>query len=104
MRQRPRGKVSSRPCHPYPARATAAQRSTQSRRPVLFQQNLYDAFEPPALARRCYRVVSGTWLISGTLDPAAAEGAVQIDKAGEALQTRRDERELGVVEGGLRDE
>ena len=56
------------------------------------------------LARRCERVVGGTRLIAGALDPAAAEGAVQIHKAGEALQARRDERELGVVEGGLRDE
>src|SRR3989442_1080209 len=107
MRQRPRGKMSSRPyhpCGPYPGRATAAQRSTQSRRPRLFQQNLYDAFEPPALACRCHPVVRGTRLLAGALDPAATEGPVQIDEAGEALQARRDERELGVVEGGLRDE
>src|SRR6266446_1411815 len=56
------------------------------------------------LARCCHSVVRGTRLLAGALDPAAAEGAVQIDKAGEALQARRDESELGVVERGLRDE
>src|SRR5258706_2904304 len=43
-------------------------------------------------------------LVPAVLDPAAAESAIQIDQVDEALQARRDERELSVVEVGLRGE
>src|SRR5437016_2238268 len=42
--------------------------------------------------------------IAGVRDPAAAERAVEIDEVGEALLARGDERELRVVEAGLRRE
>src|SRR5258705_9547171 len=43
-------------------------------------------------------------LAAAAFDPAAAQRSIEIDEAGQALQTRGDERLLGAVEAGLRGE
>src|SRR5438132_8819348 len=42
--------------------------------------------------------------VAGVRDPAAAERAVEVDEVGEPLLARGDERELRVIEAGLRGE
>ena len=55
-------------------------------------------FELASFGRRSARHVAAA------LDPAAAERPIEVDEVGQALQARGHERELGVVEAGLRRE
>src|SRR5471030_913204 len=49
-----------------------------------------------------YRSIGRARLVAAAFDPATAQRSIKIDEVGQALQTRSDERLLGVVKTSLR--